>query len=247
MAEPVSRAIILGIPIDAVTMRQAIDRLLQFLTDGRQHHVMTPNSEMLVEAAGNASFRDVLLSSDFNLPDSVGLLKAARWTGQTLPERVAGVDLVTNLCRELSADHQVFLLGAAPGIAGRAAEKLLSKNPSLKIVGTHAGSPLTSDAAAIVRTINDVQPHVLLVAFGSPAQDLWIVAHLDAMPSVRVAMGVGGTLDFLAGDVKRAPHFFRSLGLEWVWRLMLQPWRFKRIWTAVIVFPWMVLTRRAPR
>jgi N-acetylglucosaminyldiphosphoundecaprenol N-acetyl-beta-D-mannosaminyltransferase len=92
-----------------------------------------------------------------------------------------------------------------------------------------------------VKRIESARPHILLVAFGAPAQDMWIATHLKSLPTVRIAMGVGGTFDFLAGDVRRAPLALRILGLEWLWRLILEPWRWKRIWTAVVTFPWLVL------
>lgn len=202
---------------------------------------MTPNNEMLVETARREDFRQLLNSTDLNIPDSTGLLWMARLTGQKLPERVTGVDTVTALCASLTEETPVFLLGAKPGIAEAAAAALLIKNPHLKIVGCFAGSPRTEDAPAVLGIIRAAAPHLLLVAFGAPAQDLWIAKHLKELPSVRVAMGIGGTFDFLAGKVKRAPAFMRSLGLEWLWRLIREPKRIGRIWRAVVVFPLLVL------
>lgn len=222
-------------------MEQALAALHALLERGNNRHVLTPNSEMLVEAARNPLFRSVLRRAALNLPDSAGLLWAARHTGQRLPERVTGVDTVQRLCAELDGRHSVFLLGAAPGVAQKAAEELRRRNPRLRIAGTHAGSPAAGEVPGIVAMINAAQPHVLLVAFGAPAQDLWIEEHLWRMPSVRIAMGVGGTFDFLAGKRKRAPLVFRRLSLEWLWRLAREPRRWRRIWTAVVVFPWMVL------
>ena len=111
----------------------------------------------------------------------------------------------------------------------------------MKVVGCFAGSPREEDAPTILAMIRTAAPHLLLVAFGAPAQDLWITKHLTEMPSVRVAVGVGGTFDFLAGRVKRAPAFMRSLGLEWLWRMIREPRRIGRIWRAVAVFPVLVL------
>lgn len=241
MNVPHDRVHLLGIPIDPVTAGEAVERLRAMLGSDSAHHVMTPNNEMLVEAARNPAFADVLRRSALNLPDSTGLLLAARYTGRRLPRRVTGADTVAHLCRELGADERVFLLGAAPGVAERAAEALRSRNPRLCIAGTLAGSPAEADAPAILARIRAAAPRLLLVAYGAPAQDLWIARHLKELPSVRVAMGVGGTFDFLAGTVKRAPSALRSLGLEWLWRLALQPRRWKRIWRAVVVFPWLVV------
>ena len=202
---------------------------------------MPPNSEMLVEASKNKAFSILLHSTSLNLPDSAGLLLAARMTNQHLPERVTGVDTVRQLLQELDESKPVFLLGAAEGIAEVVAKKCKMHNAKLQIVGTHAGSPLPEDAAEIVEKINQAQPVLLLVAYGAPSQDFWIYDYLSRLPSVKVAMGVGGTFDFLAGTVKRAPKFLQILHLEWLWRLVQQPSRIGRILNAVVVFPFLVL------
>ncbi len=235
-----TRISLLGVPLDALTREQAIEILLSFLREERQKHVMTPNSEMLVEAARHPLFR-ALLQSNLNLPDSVGLLWMARWTEQEIPERITGVDTVTALCSRLTADCPVFLLGAQEGVAERAAEVLRRKNPQLQIAGTYAGSPKEEDAPAIIEQINAASPLLLLVAYGAPQQDLWIAEHLKELPGVRVAMGVGGTFDFLAGVTPRAPLWMQRMGLEWLWRLFREPRRIGRIWNAVVVFPLLVL------
>lgn len=236
-----SRITLLGIPIDAITRDQALERLQAMLRSEKQHHVMTPNSEMLVAARKNPTFRHVLERSDLNLPDSQGIQTMGAYTGQFVPERVTGVDTVTALCATLGDADSVFLLGAAPGVAEQAAVTLLAKNPHLHIAGTFAGSPRYEDALTVVEQINAVQPHILFVAYGAPQQDLWIATYLKDLPSVRIAMGVGGTFDFLAGTRKRAPRIFQKMGLEWLWRLILEPRRFPRIFTAVILFPLLVI------
>ncbi len=231
------RVVLLGVPIDAVTQAQAVETIQHFLQTNKHHHVMTPNSEMLVASAASLSFRDLLNCSALNLPDSAGLLWAAKKTGQHLPERVTGVDTVQALCKVLPATHSVFLLGAGPGIAAKAADVLRRRNPALVIAGTYEGSPKPEEAKEIIARIHEAKPHLLLVAFGAPAQDEWIDAHLKKLPSVRVAMGVGGTFDFLAGIQKRSPILFQKLGLEWLWRFVQEPTRARRMWNAVIVFP----------
>lgn len=235
-----SRVTLLGIPIDAVTSDTALQAILDFLEAKAQHHVMTPNSEMLRESARNPAFRAVLQKGNLNLPDSRGLLWAARRTGQVLPERVTGVDTVMRVCMRLDGRHPVFLLGAAPGVAEKAAVALKRMNPTLRIAGTFAGSPCDADAPEILESIAVAAPHLLLVAFGAPQQDLWIAQHLAELPSVRVAIGVGGTFDFLAGMRRRAPQILQRLGLEWLWRLFREPWRIRRIWNAVVVFPFLI-------
>lgn len=235
---------LLGVPIDAVTMDQAVSRILRLLESHRQHQVATPNSEMLVEASDNEVFRRILQTTSLNIPDGAGLLFAARFAGTRLPERVTGVDTLQHLCRVLTAEHPVFLLGAQPGVAGRAAEVLKTQNPRLKIAGTFAGSPKETDSREAMARINATNATILFVAYGSPAQEMWIAKHLPSLTGIRVAMGVGGSFDFLAGVQKRAPVVFQKLYLEWLWRLFREPRRWRRIWNAVVVFPLMVLRRR---
>ncbi|MDP6575208.1 MAG: WecB/TagA/CpsF family glycosyltransferase [Candidatus Peribacteraceae bacterium] len=244
---------LLGIPIDAIRQKEAIQIILEMLEGGHlkrffkvggQHHVITPNSEMLVESFKNEKFREVLQLASLNIPDSVGLLYAAKFKGKKLPERVTGVDTVVKLCSQLPKKHSVFLLGAKEGVAEKAAEKLKDINQNLSVAGTHSGSPNEKDTEEIIHKIKEAKPHLLLVAFGAPKQDLWIAEHLNKMPSVRVAMGVGGTFDFIAGVRKRAPALLRSVGLEWMYRLIKQPKRWKRISNAVVVFPYLVVCSR---
>lgn len=235
------RVTLLGVPIDVVTREEAVRKLQQFLEAKLSRHVMTPNSEMLVAAVRNPAFFSVLQRSALNLPDSVGILWMARATGQKIPERVTGVDTVLQLCAELTEEHPIFLLGGVEEVGARARAMLESRNSRSRIVGVYAGSPREEDAAGILRRINEAQPHLLLVAFLAPEQDLWIDRYLPRMPSVRVAMGVGGTFDFIAGVRRRAPKVFQKLGLEWLWRLVREPSRFRRIWNAVVVFPLLVL------
>jgi|CXWL01.1.fsa_nt_gi N-acetylglucosaminyldiphosphoundecaprenol N-acetyl-beta-D-mannosaminyltransferase len=236
-----SRITLLGIPIDALTRMKAVERLHTMLASGKAHHVMTPNSEMLVASQKDSHFRQVLERSDLNLPDSQGIVWMASYTGQVVPERVTGVDTVMAFCATLTEADSVFFLGAAPGVASIAAVALANRNPHLKIAGTFSGSPSDGDAAGIIEQINAVQPHILFVAYGAPAQDIWIANHLKDLPSVRIAMGVGGTFDFLAGVKKRAPFIMQRLGCEWLWRLVQEPRRFPRIFNAVLVFPWLVI------
>lgn len=231
----------LGVPIDAVSAVEAKNRILQLLAHGGQHHVVTPNAEMLVEAARSEAFRRVLQRSALNLPDGVGLKLIGALLWQRIPERVTGVDIVECICRELGEDVPVFLLGGGENVARRTLHVLKKWNPRLHVVGTYAGSPRDEEAGEVIRRINEAHPYLLLVAYGAPHQDLWIAKHLHRMPSVRVAMGVGGTFDFIAGVQRRAPRFVQRIGLEWLWRVIREPRRIKRIWNAVVVYPWLVL------
>ncbi len=240
------RITILGVPIDNVTLAEAVDCIAAMAKSNEQHHVMTPNPEMLVAAHRDPAFQKVLQSSALNIPDGTGLLWAAKRIGTPLRERVTGVDLVEKLCGQ-SGLGSIFFLGAAPGIAESAANILRTKNSALNIAGTFAGSPSALDEIAIIEKITQSGATILFVAYGAPAQDVWIARNLKSIPNVRVAMGVGGSFDFLAGKQKRAPSFMRSLGIEWLWRVFKEPKRIGRIWNAVVVFPWLVMTKATSR
>lgn len=237
---------ILGVRVDAVTLTEARDTILALRSSKERCHVMTPNPEMLVAASRDPAFKELLNSSDLNVADGAGLLWAARRQGFRLPGRVTGIDLVCAVTEATNAPS-VFLLGAAPGVAEKAAAVLQQKNPTLRIAGTFSGSPRAEEESAIVAMINASGAEMLLVAYGAPKQDTWIRRNFSKFTSVRVAMGVGGTFDFLAGVRSRAPEVLRSLGLEWLWRLIQEPTRFRRILNAIVVFPVLVLTERWSR
>lgn len=241
-----SRAVrLLGVRVDDVSMDQAVERIAGLIEQGGAHHVTTVNPEFVMTARQNPEFARVLNASDLAVPDGVGLALAARWTGQELRGRVPGVELVERvaaLCARRG--WRIFFLGAAPGVAADAAAVLLRRYPELTIAGCYAGSPRVEDEPALRERIRAAHAHVLLVAFGSPTQDLWIARNQPSL-QVPLAIGVGGTFDYLSGRVRRAPAWMRRLGLEWLFRLVRQPWRWKRIWTAVVRFP--LAVRRAHR
>lgn len=234
---------ILSVRIDDLTPDEAVARCQGFIQEGGAHQVVTVNPEFVVTAQDDAQFARVLAGADLAAPDGAGLMLAASWLGTPLHARVTGVDLSCRLA-DLAArqGYRLFLLGAAPGVAQRAADRLLSDHPGLQIAGVHAGSPDPAEEASIIRIIHAAEPHILLVAYGAPVQDKWIARNLGRL-GVPVCMGVGGALDYLAGAVPYAPAWLRRLGLEWLFRLARQPRRWRRIWRAVVVFPWLVLTR----
>lgn len=224
-ARPVA---ILGVPFDHVTIAEAVTRIEDMIASRRPHYVVTANVDFLVQAHRDVELRRILLDADLVLCDGTPLVWASRWLGNALPERVAGSDLAPALIRRAAEKgHRIFLLGAAQGVAAEATAKLKAQYPSLKIVGHY--SPPFSDLLAmnheeIVRQIRAAQPDLLLVSFGCPKQEKWIAMHHRAL-GVPVAIGVGATLDFLAGRVKRAPAWMRHTGTEWLYRLALEPRR----------------------
>lgn len=234
-------AYILGVPIHAVTKKQAGTLLQNFALQPQFRLVCTPNNEMLVYAQKDPAFLQVLRSADLAIPDSTGLLLAAKMTGQYLPERVTGVDTMTTFCTQLPNSVPVFFLGAAPGIAEKAANVLKSRNPHLHIAGTYSGSPAAYEAEHICNKITQSGAQVLFVAFGAPKQEIWLQTYKNLLPHVHIAMGVGGSFDFIAGVIPRAPRLFQRLGLEWLYRLWREPKRLPRIWRATAVFMWYVV------
>jgi N-acetylglucosaminyldiphosphoundecaprenol N-acetyl-beta-D-mannosaminyltransferase len=234
---------ILTVRIDDLSPEEAVARCQGFIQQGGAHQVVTVNPEFVVTAQSDAEFARVLASADLAVPDGAGLLLAARWMGTPLRARVTGVDLSRRLADMAARNgYRLFLLGAAPGVAQRAADRLVEDYPGLQVAGVYAGSPDPAEEASIVALIRTAAPHILLVAYGAPAQDKWIARNLERL-DVPVCMGVGGVLDYVAGAVPLAPAWLRRLGLEWLFRLVRQPRRWRRIWRAVVVFPWLVVSR----
>lgn len=240
----------LGVPVHAVTVAQTLALIDGFIAEGKPRQICTVNPEFVMRAQADAAFHDLLMRADLNVADGVGLLWAARRLGSYLPERVPGSSMVEWIAeRAAQRGWRVFLLGAAPGGAERAARRLQERYAGLQIAGTYAGSPRPEEAPEIIDRIRSARVDVLLVAFGAPAQDEWIDRYKSTL-GVPVSMGVGGAFDFLAGTAVRAPGWMQRLGLEWLHRLWRQPWRWKRIWVAVVVFPVTLIgqqrRRRAP-
>lgn len=236
---------ILGVRLHAVTTAQTLAWLETAVSAHIPRQICTANPEFVMAAQRDPAFHEVLNTADLVLPDGVGLLWAARWRKRQLPERVAGSDLVYRIA-ELAGQHgwRLYFLGAAEGVAERAATRLQTLYPGWQLAGAFAGSPHVEDEATLVARIQAAQPDILMVAYGAPAQDVWIARH-KAQLGVPVSIGVGGAFDFVAGVAERAPKWVQQLGLEWLHRLARQPWRWRRILTATVVFPLKVLTTRS--
>ncbi|MCC6804811.1 MAG: WecB/TagA/CpsF family glycosyltransferase [Anaerolineae bacterium] len=220
---------ILGLPVSAITYGEWLPLIDAWVKGERAHHVCTINPEMIMIARRDPNFHNILSRADLTVPDGVGLLWAARRQATPLPERVTGSDGVPLIASEAAKrGWRLFLLGAAPGIADKAAEVLKAKHPDLQIVGTYSGSPAPDEEDGIVERVNAAGADILFVAYGAPEQDKWIARNLPRL-RVKMAMGIGGSLDFVAGAIPRAPQSFQRLGLEWLYRLYLQPWRIRRM------------------
>ncbi len=219
---------ILGVPVHPVTFQGFLDAVARFIAEGDPRQICTANPEFVMTAQRHPEFMAVLQNADLVLPDGVGLLWAARRLGRPLPERVTGSDGIYLLAERAAREGwTMFLLGAQPGVAEKAARILQERFPGLRVAGTYPGSPRDEDYPEIARRIKDARPDILLVAYGAPRQDLWIARHKNDL-NTPVSMGVGGAFDFVAGVQKRAPAWLIRLNLEWLWRLITQPWRWKR-------------------
>jgi len=224
------RISILGVPVDILSHDQAVQSCVDLVYKEGPRQVATVNPEFVITAQNDDEFHNVLDSADLCIADGIGLIWASRFKGFALRERVAGSELVFDLAR-VAADNgwRLFLLGAAPGVAGEAAEKLVARFPGLLIAGVHSGSPDPAQAADICDLISNSRADLLYVAYGAPAQDKWIYRNRYRLATVSLAMGVGGSLDFISGRAARAPRIFQRLGLEWFYRLLRQPWRWRRM------------------
>jgi N-acetylglucosaminyldiphosphoundecaprenol N-acetyl-beta-D-mannosaminyltransferase len=219
-----------GVSIDHVDVDSALDRIEEFLESGRPHQIVTVNLDFLAIARRNPAFLETLNGADLAVADGMPVVWLSRLRGMGLPERVTGVELVHECCRLAAREgRSVFLLGAAPGIADRAARNLQKRYRGLKIAGTYSppvGELSLRDNARLVHTIRAAQPDFLFVALGAPRQDLWIRDNLDQL-GIPVAMGVGCVFDVLAGVAVRAPRWMQATGLEWAYRLGREP---ARLW-----------------
>lgn len=223
------RVEILGVPVDNTTFEGLLDHIDGWITeDGPPRQIATANPEFVMIAQHDVNFYNILRRAHLVIPDGGGLLWAARRMGKPLQERVTGSDSVP-LIAERAAERgwRLFLLGAAPGVAARTAEILTERNPGLQVVGTYAGSPAPKEEDEIAAWVRDSGADILFVAYGAPKQDKWIARNLPRL-GVKAAMGIGGAFDFIAGVTTRAPKWVQACGLEWLYRLLREPWRWRR-------------------
>ena len=218
---------ILGVYVNKYTMEQAVKKAAELIETEGMSMIFTPNSEILLYASNNPDFTKVLNQANMIIPDGLGVVYGARILGEPLKERVAGYDLVCNLFPIMAQKGQsVYLLGAKPSVAEKAAENLTKKYPGLVIAGTHDG--YFKDDDEVIADINRSNPDFLMVCLGFPKQEQWIFDNRDKI-NTRLAIGAGGCLDVFAGTVARAPEFYCNHGLEWLYRLVKQPSRFVRM------------------
>lgn len=234
---------VLGVKIDNITNAQTLERIESCIAAGQPSQIVTVNPEFVMTAQNNAAFRDTINDATLALPDGIGIWWASRRLGCPITERVPGVDLVVRLAALSQAKgYRLYFLGAMPGVAEKAIQVLRTRYPDVVAAGAFAGSPRPEDEDEIVDRILAAQPHILFVAYGAPAQDLWIHRNLDRL-NVPVCMGVGGSFDYISGEQPLAPELLRKIGLEWLYRLITQPTRWRRM-LALPRFAWKVLWSR---
>lgn len=215
-----NKIFLLGVGFNNLRINDVLELIIKGLVKNeKKYYVVTPNPEILVLADGDVNYKKVLNEAKLALPDGTGVIIASRLLSKPLRGKIHGVDLMENLCKEVSKRPiTVGFLGAGPNVAELTAECLREKYPGLKINFTKTEWNFEKKYP---------ETDILFVAFGSPKQEIWIAENLSKLP-VKVAIGVGGAFDFVSGKVRRAPVFVRKLGFEWLFRLIIEPWRIKR-------------------
>lgn len=226
---PLHEARILGVRVHSVRMTEALQRIEQLIRHRTPSLVITADANAILLALADPEFRALMECASLVTPDGSGLLWAGRQLRQPFPERVSGVDLVEQLTR-LSHErgYRLYFLGAAPGVAERAAHRLLQRYPNAQIVGVQHGYFAPSDEPTVVAQIAAARPDVLLIGMGMPRQEKWAWRHRDAL-GVPVMMGVGGSFDVYGGVVRRAPRWMQRTGCEWLWRLAHDPRKIHKV------------------
>lgn len=232
---------VMGVQFDNVDMDEALSIAGDLLRRDAVSYVVTPNSEIVYEAMADQGLRDLLNGADLVLPDGAGVVLGSKILKTPLKQKVAGVDFADRLLGLLAENGgTVYLLGSKPGIAELAAEKMLPKHPGLQICGLADG--YFKEEGPVIEKINQAKPDVLFVCLGAPKQEKFMAAHQKDL-QVKVMIGLGGSLDSFAGTVKRAPKWMIACNLEWFYRLLKEPWRFKRM-LRLPKFLWAVVRRR---
>lgn len=233
---------ILGVGITNATKDQILEYIIKSLENfKKKYFIVTPNPEFLVLANKNLEFKNILNRAELASADGVGVLLAGKILGKSLKSRFAGVELLESLCKgAVGKPITVGFLGGRAGVAEKTAECLGLRYPSLKIA--FAGSEWPEDNFVLENQRGKTSIDILFVAYGVPKQEMWINENLEKIP-VKIAIGVGGAFDYISGKTPRAPLFLRNIGLEWLFRLLLQPWRLKRQ-LALIEFAFLVLKEK---
>lgn len=235
------RVELLGAPVDALSIDETEEQVAGLVNRGGGCYVVTLNPEYLYRAQKDIRLMEVVKSANLVTADGEGIVWACRVAGCPVPERVTGIDLMLRLVNRAAREGwKVFLLGAAPGVAEEAADELRKNNPHLQVVGTHHGYFKEEEERDILEVIKQCSPHIIFVAIGAPRQELWISRHLNEISCL--AMGVGGSFDVVSGNIKRAPLWIQRLKVEWLYRLLKEPARWRRM-LVLPKFVWLVIKK----
>lgn len=231
---------ILGININIFTKKQALVKIQEFLTDGLQHHIVTPNPEIILQAIGHdEELFYILNKADLAVPDGVAL-KFAAWILKENIERITGADLVKDILALAQAQgKRVMIFNWRHGLSKESdiSQALAAHYQKLQALAVDVERQ-TDVLGSTLAQAREFKPDIIFSTLGAPYQEKFIFHNLAKLPSVKLGLGVGGAFDFLTGRIKRAPKIFRIIGLEWLWRLIKQPRRWRRIYNAVVVFPY---------
>lgn len=224
---------ILGVKVYNLSMDETLEEMNRLIKSGGSHLLVTLGVEMVMAAQKDEEFKNIVNEASLVVPDSVGIIWAAKKTGMKLRERVPGVEIIDRVAATADRfEWRAFFLGAKPGVAKEAAEKLQSKYPAFNWVGEHHG--YFKDDGEVLKKIDETKPNLIFVAMGFPAQEKWFVKNREKLGN-SVVIGVGGSFDVISGRIKRAPMLYRKLGLEWFHRLVTEPKRIIRM-TALPMF-----------
>lgn len=228
-ANAIPKVRIYGVPISKMSMDQTVAYLTNVIEQRQPHQVITANPIMVMAAQDDPAYLSMMQRAELIVPDGTGVVWAAKYVGEPVVERVPGYDLIHELMKVgESRSWKVYLLGASNEVIQAAAEKLRTAYPSVKLVGIRDGYFKDEQDAEVIQDIVDAAPDILLVGRSAANQEPWIGKYKKQI-GVPVMMGVGGSFDVLSGKLKRAPVLFQKLRLEWFYRLMQEPWRYKRM------------------
>jgi N-acetylglucosaminyldiphosphoundecaprenol N-acetyl-beta-D-mannosaminyltransferase len=257
---------IAGLQVDNITVSETLGKIAEFVKNGHPHYIVTAYSEFVVESTKNKRYREVLNQADLSVPDGIGILWAAKflslpqkdpvltffnWFGtlasivlapqslrSVIQEQVTGSRLIYNIAELAQKNNfSLALVGGWDGVAEKSAIVLKERYPGLKINLAYGPEAFNEDTVQKIAASNS---DILLIAYQPPKQEIWLAENIGKL-NVKVAIGLGGTFDYLAGKRQPAPDWVHYMGMEWLWRLITQPWRWKRMWKALPVFSWQVL------
>jgi len=233
---------ILGISIDCLNQNQVMEKIEKKFADFQKFYIVTVNPEFILTAQKDKKIAQILNEAEISIADGIGLVLVSKMTKNKIPKRIAGIDLMMKICEYAEQNQKlIYLLGGNMDVAKEAKEELIKQFPKLIVAGYDSGILANEiwtieKEKEIIQKINNSQADILFVALGSPKQEKFIAQNLDKL-NIKLAMGVGGSFDFIAKKVPRASRWMQIIGLEWLFRLFKEPRRIKRIFNAVIVFP----------